>query len=174
MLKKSMQELNRLSTKEYKEKHNAGYVVVLDNVRSAFNVGSIFRSADCFGIAKIYLCGITCKTDNRELQKSALGAEMSVDSEYMESTSSLIDLLVNQGFELIAVEQTKESILLDNFSFENGKKYAFVLGNEVEGVSEEVVARCHKALEIPQIGAKHSLNIANAASIVLWEAFRQS
>ncbi len=168
-----MPELNRLSTNEYKEKFASGNIVVLDNVRSAFNVGSIFRSADCFGISKLCLCGITCRIDNRELQKSALGAELSVESEYFEETMSALESLKKEGCVLIAIEQTKASLTLDSFPFEKDKIYAFVLGNEVDGVSEDVIAYCDHAIEIPQIGTKHSLNIANAASIVLWEAFRQ-
>lgn len=168
-----MHELHRLSADEYKKKYESGNVIVLDNVRSAFNVGSIFRSADCFGISKVYLCGITCHIENRELQKSALGSELSVDSEYIERTMTILDQLIQEDFIVVSIEQTKNSLPLNTYDFEKVKKYAFVLGNEVEGVAEDIILKSHSVIEIPQIGTKHSLNISSAASIVLWEAFRQ-
>lgn len=170
--KKTMPELNRISAETYAEKHIDGLVLMLDNVRSAFNVGSIFRTGDGMGVSFIYLCGITCQTDNRELQKTALGAEMSVPSLYVKSASEIVNTLKEQGYTILALEQTHNSrILKDNF-FKTDKKYAIVLGNEVEGVSDEVISLADDCIEIPQVGAKHSLNVANAASIVLWEYFK--
>jgi tRNA G18 (ribose-2'-O)-methylase SpoU len=170
--KKTMPELNRISKEEYAIKHQAGFVLILDNVRSAFNVGSIFRTGDGMGVSFIYLCGITCQTDNRELQKTALGAEMSVPSEYVKSASEAVKILREQGYTILVLEQTHNSILLKNNFFETDKKYAIVLGNEVEGVSDEVIAIADACIEIPQVGSKHSLNVANATSIVLWEYFK--
>lgn len=170
--KKTMPELNRISQENYKELHKDGLVLVLENMRSAFNVGSIFRTGDGFGISFIYLCGITCLTDNRELQKTALGAELSVPSAHLETAREAINLLKKEGYTILALEQAHNSHLLYSDYFVKGKKYAIVLGNEVEGVSEETIALADACIEIPQVGAKHSLNVANAASIVLWEFFK--
>lgn len=172
-MKKSMPDLHRFSTEQYKKIHEAGPVIVLDNVRSALNVGSIFRTADCFGISKIFLCGITCKPDHRELQKTALGAEDSVKSEYSDDGIRIVEKLKSDGYTAVAIEQVHGSASLDEFSFDPAKKYAMVFGNEVEGISEGVLAICDQAIEIPQLGTKHSLNISNAASIMLWEFYRQ-
>lgn len=172
-IKKSMTELQRMDVASYQESYSENNVLILENVRSAYNVGSIFRSADCFGISKIYLCGITCKTDHRELQKTALGAELSVASEYNADIQSVIRLLKEAGYTIIALEQTHESLSLSTYEWSRDGKYAFIFGNEVEGVSEEVLSMSDIHIEIPQIGTKHSLNIANAASILLWEVFRR-
>lgn len=172
-IKKSMTELQRMDVASYQESYSENNVLILENVRSAYNVGSIFRSADCFGISKIYLCGITCKTDHRELQKTALGAELSVASEYTADIQSVIRLLKEAGYTIIALEQTHESLSLSTYEWSRDGKYAFIFGNEVEGVSEEVLSMSDIHIEIPQIGTKHSLNIANAASILLWEVFRR-
>lgn len=170
--KKTMPELNRISAETYAEKHKSGLVLILDNVRSAFNVGSIFRTGDGLGVSYIYLCGITCQTNNRELQKTALGAEISVPSEYVHSTVEVITKLKTEGYSILALEQTHNSCALrDNF-FDRDKSYAIILGNEVEGVSDEAIALADHCIEIPQVGSKHSLNVANAASIVLWEYFK--
>lgn len=173
-LKKTMPELNRISNEFYSEIHKNGLVLILDNVRSAFNVGSIFRTGDGMGVSYIYLCGITCQTNNRELQKTALGAEISIPSSYEDSTLKVVENLRENGYTIFALEQTKNSLMLNGKIFEQEKKYALVLGNEVEGVSEAVLKLCDASIEIPQVGSKHSLNVANAASIVLWEYFKQS
>lgn len=167
-----MPELNRISIENYADMHCNGLVLILDNVRSAFNVGSIFRTGDGFGVSFIYLCGITCRIDNRELQKTALGAEISIPSEYVSSTSDAISKLKNDGYTILALEQTKNSQMLNSSYFESKAKYAFILGNEVEGVSDESIALADACIEIPQVGTKHSLNVANAASIMLWEFFK--
>jgi 23S rRNA (guanosine2251-2'-O)-methyltransferase len=171
-IKKTMPELERIAAENYAQKHTQGLVIVLDNVRSAFNVGSIFRTGDGFGVTKIYLCGITCQTDNRELQKTALGAEMSIPSEYAANTIDVISDLKTQGYQILSLEQTKNSISLSDFQFELKNKYALVVGNEVEGVSDEVIQTSDIVIEIPQVGSKHSLNVSNATSIVLWELFK--
>lgn len=167
-----MPELERITATDYAEKHTNGLVVVLDNVRSAFNVGSIFRTGDGFGVTKIYLCGITCQTDNRELQKTALGAEMSIPSEYSTETIEVIKKLKTQGYQIISLEQTKNSISLLDLKLDKSKNYALVVGNEVEGVSNEAINASDIVIEIPQVGSKHSLNVSNATSIVLWEYFK--
>jgi len=172
-LKKTMPGLNRLSNERYSEVHTDGLVLILDNVRSAFNVGSIFRTADGFGVSRIYLCGITCQTSHRELQKTALGAEISVPSFYSDSTVEVIDRLKQENYTILALEQTQRSQMLSSFIFSQSVKYALVLGNEVEGISEEALMACDHTIEIPQVGSKHSLNVANAASIVLWEFFKK-
>lgn len=171
-IKKTMPELNRISKEEYTLKHQGGLVLILDNVRSAFNVGSIFRTGDGMGVSFIYLCGITCQINNRELQKTALGAELSVPSVYLESAREAINLLKNEGYMILALEQTRDSKTLQSNLFETNRKYAIIVGNEVEGVSEEVLRIVDACIEIPQVGAKHSLNVANAATIVLWEYFK--
>lgn len=173
MLKKSMQELQRLQIDEYSKKYSEGAILILDNIRSAHNVGSIFRTADCFGIKEIYLCGITSPIDHREVQKTALGAEISVPSTYFNSTIDAIER-IKDTHTIIALEQTKNSILLTEYIFDKSKKYAFILGNEVEGVDENVLNLCHSVIEIPQIGSKHSLNVANTNSIILWEYFKNT
>lgn len=167
-----MPELERIAADEYESKHTNGLVVVLDNVRSAFNVGSIFRTGDGFGVSKVFLCGITCQTDNRELQKTALGAEMSIPSEYVSETMMIIEKLKNEGYQILSLEQTKNSISLSEFQFDFKNKYALVVGNEVEGVSDEVIKASDVVIEIPQVGSKHSLNVSNATSIVFWEYFK--
>jgi len=170
--KKTMPELNRIRHEQYAEKHADGLVLVLDNIRSAHNVGSIFRTGDGLGVSTIYLCGITCGTDNRELQKTALGAERSIPSHSVTNTIEIIQALKADGYQILSLEQTHNSTMLGVHLFEPLGKYALVLGNEVEGVSEDVLAMSDKCIEIPQIGAKHSLNVSNAAAIVLWEFFK--
>ena len=154
-----MPELERITATDYAEKHTNGLVVVLDNVRSAFNVGSIFRTGDGFGVTKIYLCGITCQTDNRELQKTALGAEMSIPSEYSTETIEVIKKLKTQGYQIISLEQTKNSISLLDLKLDKSKNYALVVGNEVEGVSNEAINASDIVIEITQVCSKHSLNV---------------
>jgi 23S rRNA (guanosine2251-2'-O)-methyltransferase len=173
-IKKSMPELERINADDYAEKHTDGLVVVLDNVRSAFNVGSIFRTGDGFGVTKVYLCGITCQTDNRELQKTALGAEMSIPSEYISDTMTIVNELKSKGYTILSLEQTKNSIMLSDYKFNSKNNYALIVGNEVEGVSNEAINASDVVIEIPQVGSKHSLNVSNATSIVFWEYFKNS
>ena len=167
-----MEELKRLSVEDFKKSEKSNFCLILDDIRSMSNVGSIFRTADCFGVYKIFLCGITCKTDNRELQKTALGAEISVPSEYFNTTIEAIASIKNE-YHIIAVEQTNQSKMLDAYSFENHKNIALVFGNEVEGVDEHVLKLADEVIEIPQIGSKHSLNVANSSSIVIWDLYNK-
>ncbi len=173
MEKLSMDALKRLSVPEFKRKDKLPVTILLDNVRSGLNVGSIFRSADAFAIEKVLLCGITAQPPHREILKTALGSTESVDWAYFQDALDAVKALKSQGFHLFAIEQTKDKTWLQDFEPKTGKKYAFILGNEVEGVGEQVLAHCDGVLEIPQFGTKHSLNVAVAAGIVLWEAQRK-
>jgi tRNA G18 (ribose-2'-O)-methylase SpoU len=166
-------ELGRPTLEEYAEIEKLPVVVVLDNVRSAQNVGSFFRTADAFGIERIELCGISSTPPNRELHKTALGSEMSVAWRYHVSTVECLKQLRAEGYELIAIEQIEGATMLDKFRAEENKRYALIFGNEVDGVSEEAVAMVDGAIEIPQVGIKHSLNVSVAAGVLMWEAFRQ-
>ena len=161
-------ELNRVSAEEYKMLPESGIVIVLDNIRSAHNVGSVFRSADSFKADRIFLCGICATPPSAEIHKSALGAEFSVDWEYCKETPDAIKKLHAEGYTVFSVEQAVDSVMLDEFVPEPGRKYALVFGNEVDGVSQEVVDASDGVLEIPQYGTKHSLNISVTAGIVLW------
>ena len=184
MRKLSMDELGRKSVADFQLADKKPLVVVMDNIRSMHNVGSVFRTADAFLIAGICLCGFTPQPPHRDIQKTALGATESVDWLYYENTMAAVEALKEQGYKVFAIEQTKGSISLENFKTylsnasnadankESNKAVAFVFGNEVEGVSEEVLAICDGAVEIPQYGMKHSLNISVAAAIVLWEMVR--
>lgn len=163
-------ELGRLSAQQYREAEPSGVEVILDNIRSAHNVGSIFRSSDAFRIDRVWLCGITPVPPTAEIHKTALGAEDSVRWERKENAEDAVKALQAQGFTVFAVEQTEHSIKLGEFRCESGKKYAFVFGNEVDGVSQEVVNLCDASLEIPQFGTKHSLNVSVCAGVVLWAA----
>ena len=173
MKKLSMEELNRISVEEYKEAEKTPLVVVLDNVRSLNNIGSVFRTSDAFRVAKICLCGITACPPHRDIHKTALGAEDSVDWEYFEETSECIASLKQQGYKVYAVEQVDESVMLDKFETASGTPTAIVFGNEVEGVDEEVIPLCDGCIEIPQFGTKHSLNISIAAGILIWEMWKK-
>ena len=148
-------------------------VIVLDNVRSALNVGSVFRTADAFRVSKIYLCGITPVPPNRDILKSALGATETIQWEYFSTTLEVIDHLKKENFYLAAIEQTKTSIPLHDFNLPKEKKIALIFGHEVDGVNQEVINFCDGAIEIPQQGTKHSLNIAVCAGIVVWEMFKK-
>lgn len=171
--KLSMEELGRLSVEEFKESDKLPVIVVLDNVRSLHNVGSAFRTCDAFRVAKLYLTGITGTPPHREIHKAALGATESVPWEYVEHTSTLIQQFREEGFEILAVEQTTNSLPLQNFTADTTKKYCLIFGNEVDGVSNEAIALAHASLEIPQSGTKHSLNISVCTGIVLWHLYRQ-
>lgn len=163
-------ELGRISAEEYASAPDSGIVVVLDNVRSAHNVGSAFRSADAFKVDRMYLCGICATPPSAELHKTALGAEMSVPWEHCDDTLALVRSLKEQGFTVVAVEQTEKSRSLAGFRREQGARYALVFGNEVEGVRQDVVDCSDFALEIPQYGTKHSLNVSVSVGIVLWQS----
>jgi tRNA G18 (ribose-2'-O)-methylase SpoU len=163
-------ELGRKTITEYKDSDKSPFIIVLDNVRSHNNVGSIFRTADAFLAEAMYLCGITAQPPHRDIQKTALGATESVTWRYFSSTSDAVKELKSNGVVLIAVEQVEGSISLQNLIIEPCKKYAFVFGHEIHGVSQEVVDLCDFCIEIPQFGSKHSFNIAISAGIVLWEA----
>ncbi len=164
-------ELGRLSSEEYREAPGTGLVVVLDNIRSAHNVGSAFRSSDSFKVDKVWLCGICATPPSAEIRKTALGAEESVPWEYSGSTLDVVNKLKSDGYTVVSVEQTVNSVSLEKFnpSTSSGdSKYAFIFGNEVDGVSQEVVDASDMSLEIPQFGTKHSLNVSVAVGVVLW------
>ena len=161
-------EMDRVSAEGYKDLPASGVVVVLDNIRSAYNVGSIFRTCDAFKVDRRFLCGICAQPPSAEIHKTALGAECSVPWEYVPETLPVIERLRAEGYETVCVEQTVHSVKLDTFVPAEGKRYAVVLGNEVDGVQQEIVDVCDFSLEIPQFGSKHSLNVSVAAGVVLW------
>ena len=168
MRKLKNNELQRIDIPEFKKVKKTPLIVVLDNVRSALNVGAIFRSCDAFLIKKIILCGVTACPPNKEIRKSALGSSDSVEWEYIKETTNAINILKEKGYSIVAIEQTNKSILLDKF-IPQEEPIAIVLGNEVTGVSEKVIRQCDISVEIPQYGTKHSLNISVAAGIVIWK-----
>lgn len=176
MKKLSMEELNRISVQEFKEVEKIPLTVVLDNVRSQNNIGSVFRTSDAFRIERICLCGICSTPPHRDIHKTALGAEDSVDWTYFEDSVACVQSLKEQGYKVYAIEQVDDSIKLDkltqSLTLDANDKVAIVFGNEVEGVMDEVIALCDGSIEIPQFGTKHSLNISCAAAIVLWEFFQ--
>jgi tRNA G18 (ribose-2'-O)-methylase SpoU len=172
MEKRSAETLQRLTVEDYKAQEKLPFVLVLDNLRSGLNVGSMFRTADAFLLEKMVLCGITARPPHREILKTALGSTDSVDWEYFSETVGAVRSLKSEDYLVFAIEQTTGSIWLQDFIPERGKKYAFVLGNEVDGVDEQALALCDGAIEIPQFGTKHSLNVAVAAGIVVWETAR--
>jgi tRNA G18 (ribose-2'-O)-methylase SpoU len=169
MRKRLNEELGRKSVSEFRSSEKSPFVVVLDNVRSHNNIGSIFRTADAFLVEKIFLCGITATPPHRDIQKTALGATESVAWEYIPSAEQAVMELKSEGYFIIAVEQVEGSSELQDFIPEKGKKYALIFGHEINGVSQEVVNISDAYVEIPQFGTKHSFNIAVSAGIVLWE-----
>lgn len=171
MKKLRLSELNRLNTEDFIAAEKLPYVVVLDNVRSMHNVGSVFRTSDAFRAGEIFLCGITASPPHRDITKTAIGAERSVKWAYSASALQVVQELKARGYHIYAIEQTRESTMLQDISFQSGK-VAFVFGNEIDGVSEEVIEICDSCIEIPQVGTKHSLNISVACGIVLWEYAR--
>ncbi|MDH4089490.1 MAG: RNA methyltransferase [Cyclobacteriaceae bacterium] len=173
MKKLRLAELGRITIDEFKEAKKLPICIMLDNVRSLHNVGSAFRTADAFTIEKIFLVGITGKPPHREIQKTALGATDSVNWEYAENPQNVVALLRAQGYKIVIVEQTTESIPLHTFQPSPSGKYCLVFGNEVNGVSESLVKECDVALEIPQAGTKHSLNISVCVGIIIWELFKK-
>ncbi len=162
------EELNRLTVDEYKKVKKIPVVLVLDNVRSLNNIGSAFRTADAFRVQAIYLCGITAKPPHRDINKTALGATESVQWYYFDKTMEAVTHLKTNGYKIISIEQTDHAVMLNDFNPDEKESYALVFGNEVMGVEDEVVNRSHLALEIPQFGTKHSLNISVSVGVVLW------
>lgn len=173
MKKLATNEIKRLTVNEFKEAEKIPVIIVLDNIRSQHNIGSVFRTADAFRLEAIYLCGITATPPNREIQKTALGATESVKWEHFESTMEAIQALKAQNFTVISIEQAEGSIALDDFIPDLQKKYALIYGNEVHGVDDDVIDSSDYCLEIPQEGTKHSLNVSVAAGIVLWTFYRK-
>lgn len=173
MRKLTTTELNRKSVQEFKNSNKTPIVVVLDNVRSQNNIGSVFRTADAFLIESIYLCGISATPPHKEIHKTALGAEDTVEWKYFENTTDAVDMLKKNGYMLVAVEQTENCIPLEKFPVDINQKYALVFGNEVKGIQQEVINLCSHSIEIPQFGTKHSFNISVCAGIVLWEWYRK-
>lgn len=169
MRKLSNEELNRKSVAEFRASSKAPFILVLDNVRSLNNIGSIFRSADAFLVEAVYLCGITATPPHREIHKTALGATESVGWKYYKSAAEAVAELKNMGYTIVSVEQADEAVSLEDYSTEAGHKYALVFGHEIKGVSDEVVDMSDACVEIPQYGTKHSFNVAVSVGIVLWE-----
>jgi rRNA methylases len=167
--KKTMDELERLTPEQFKQTEKIPVVVLLDNVRSMHNVGSVFRTADSFAIQEIILCGVTPRPPHRDIQKTALGATETVTWSYHDEVANILRQYKQKGFIVLAVEQTINSQYLNEYSFSTAQQYVIVFGNEVEGVSEEALSYCDGVIEIPQFGSKHSLNISVSAGIVLWE-----
>lgn len=171
MRKLKLDELNRVSVEEFKEQTKLPVAIVLDSVRSMHNVGSIFRTSDGFAVEQICLCGITSQPPHREIEKTALGATQSVNWTYHVNAVEAIDLLREQGYVIVAIEQAQNSVMLNEFEPQTDQKYALIFGNEVNGVSDEVMAKIDTCIEIPQFGTKHSFNIVVSAGIVLWDFF---
>lgn len=173
MRKLENSELDRKSVEGFKEAQKTPIIIVLDDIRSLHNIGSVFRTADAFLIEKIYLCGITATPPNKEIHKTALGATETVTWEHKSNVLSVIEELKNQNVAVYAIEQVENSVFLNDFKVENNKKYALVFGNEVFGVNQEAIKLCHGTIEIPQLGTKHSLNISVSTGIVIWDLFKQ-
>jgi len=167
------EELDRLSVEAFKKVEKIPFMLVMDNVRSLHNIGSLFRTADAFRLEGIYLCGITATPPHREIHKTALGATESVRWEYREKTTDAISELKEKGYMILSVEQTEGAVLLDQVQLSDKQKYALVFGHEIRGVDQDVVDMSDQCIEIPQYGTKHSLNISVAAGIVIWELFRR-
>ncbi len=172
MRKLANEELNRLDLAGFKKAKKIPMVVVLDNIRSLNNIGSVFRTSDAFLVEKIYLCGITAQPPHKDIHKTALGATESVDWEYAKDAVQLVKKLQAASYTCIAVEQADGATMLNNFSIHSKQSYALVFGNEVQGVQQEVVSCCDEVLEIPQEGTKHSLNISVSAGVVIWDFFK--
>jgi tRNA G18 (ribose-2'-O)-methylase SpoU len=166
-------ELKRITTEEFKSSEKIPLTVILDNIRSMNNIGSVFRTSDAFRVEKIYLCGITATPPHKDIHKTALGATESVEWEYYQRTDDVIHQLKKDNYEILTIEQTENSKDLRNFEIDPGKKYGVVLGNEVRGVQQKIIDQCDGAIEIPQFGTKHSLNISVCTGIVIWEFFRK-
>ena len=173
MRKLENSELDRKSVEDFKQSEKTPIILVLDDIRSLHNIGSVFRTADAFLIEKIYLCGITATPPNKEINKTALGATDTVAWEHNENVLEVIENLKKEEVTVLAIEQVESAVFLQDFEAEKDKKYALVFGNEVYGVSQEAVAICDGCIEIPQLGTKHSLNISVSAGIVVWDLFKK-
>ena len=167
-------ELNRKTIEEFKKSKKTSAIVILDNIRSIHNVGSIFRTSDSFLIEKIIISGYTATPENSKMEKTALGSSDSVDWEYTEDVIETIQNLKNKGIKVVSVEQADKSLKIEKFTPEKDIKYAFVFGNEVDGVSDEIILESDQVLEIPQVGTKHSLNVSVAAGIILWDFYQKT
>ncbi len=164
-------ELNRIDVAQFKRTNKIPIVIVLDNIRSLHNIGSVFRTSDAFLIQAIYLCGITACPPHKEIHKTALGATESVDWQYFSNAIDALNLLKKEGYKIVAIEQAEGSVSLQNFKVENEEKYALIFGNEVKGVQQELVDFSDNCVEIPQYGTKHSLNISVSVGVVVWDLF---
>jgi 23S rRNA (guanosine2251-2'-O)-methyltransferase len=167
------EELNRLSLEEFKKQQKIPLIIVLDNIRSMHNIGSVFRTSDAFLVEKVYLCGITAVPPHKDIHKTALGSTDSVEWTYYEHTIDAIKELKSKGVIIAGIEQTEKSVMLNDFFPEAGSRYAFVFGHEVRGVSQKVVNECDLSIEVPQYGTKHSLNISVCAGILIWDFFNK-
>jgi len=166
-------ELGRKTVEEFKQTSKIPFTVILDNIRSMNNIGSVFRTSDAFLIEKIILCGITAQPPHNDIRKTALGATESVDWEYFEKTEDVVSFLKNENYLIISVEQAENAIMLQKFHVDKNKKYALIFGNEVKGVEQKIVNMSDYCIEIPQEGTKHSLNISVSAGIVLWDFYKK-
>ena len=173
MRKLENNELNRMSVDDFKEASKTPLIIVLDDIRSLNNIGSVFRTSDAFLVEKIFLCGITATPPNKEIHKTALGATETVAWEHCENVLEVIEKLKSEGIRVFAIEQVESAIFLQDFKIEKDQKYALVFGNEVFGVAQKAVKICDGTIEIPQLGTKHSLNIAVSAGIVIWDFFKK-
>lgn len=173
MRKLENSELERKSVTAFKQADKTPIIIILDDIRSLHNIGSVFRTADAFLIEKIYLCGITASPPNKEIHKTALGATETVAWEYHDNVLEVITNLKGQNIEIFAIEQVESSVFLQDFIIEKNKKYALVFGNEVYGVSQKAIELCNGTIEIPQLGTKHSLNISVSTGIVIWDLFQK-
>ncbi len=173
MRKLENKELERKSVTDFKQAEKTPIIILLDDIRSLHNIGSVFRTADAFLIEKIYLCGITATPPHKEIHKTALGATETVAWEYHKNVTDVITQLKEDGVQVFAVEQVENAVFLQNFKIQKDTKYALVFGNEVYGVSQEAIALCDGSIEIPQLGTKHSLNISVSTGIVVWDLFQK-
>jgi tRNA G18 (ribose-2'-O)-methylase SpoU len=164
-------ELDRINAEEYKASEKTPLIIILDNIRSLNNIGSVFRTADAFLVKKIYLCGITAKPPHKDIQKTALGAQDSVEWEYAEDVMEVVSKLQNEGVFVASIEQAELAVNLNDFSVQKELTYAIVFGNEVKGVQQKVVTASDAVIEIPQFGTKHSLNISVSVGVVVWDLF---
>lgn len=173
MRKLENKELERKTVDDFKQAEKTQIIIILDDIRSLHNIGSVFRTSDAFLIEKIYLCGITATPPNKEIHKTALGATETVAWEYQKDVLSVIEKLKNESVEVFAIEQVENAVFLQNFEINKDKKYALVFGNEVYGVNQKAIELCIGTIEIPQLGTKHSLNISVSAGIVVWDLFQK-
>lgn len=173
MRKLENKELERKTVDDFKQAEKTPIIIILDDIRSLHNIGSVFRTSDAFLIEKIYLCGITATPPNKEIHKTALGATETVTWEHQKDVLSVIEKLKNESVEVFAIEQVENAIFLQNFEIDKTKKYALVFGNEVYGVNQKAIEICNGTIEIPQLGTKHSLNISVSAGIVVWDLFQK-